>query len=65
MNDDWWYICSQEAAKQKRDAEEGLCQLQQQHTTLLASAEAEGSSVAELLRLQSQLAAANELCKRV
>lgn len=58
-------ICSEEAAKQKHDAEEDLCQMQQQHTTLMASATAEGRSVANLLHLQSQLAAASELCKKV
>ena len=50
---------------QKHDAEQDLCQLQQQHTALLASAAPEGSSLADLLQLQSQLAATNEMCKKV
>lgn len=65
MADDWLSVCSEEAAKQKHDAEKDLCQLQQKHTTVLASATAGGSSLADLLRLQSQLAAVNELCKKV
>ncbi|KAL3150462.1 hypothetical protein ABBQ32_000288 [Trebouxia sp. C0010 RCD-2024] len=42
------------AAQQKHHAEQRLSQLHQQHTTLLASATAEGTSIAQLLHLQTQ-----------
>lgn len=60
-----WHICRGAAAQQKDDAEQHMSQLQQQHTTLLAAATAEGSSIAQLLDLQSQVTAAKELCKKV